>query len=374
MSTTQAETTEGDSSSSGDPAEDEFPQRLAILYFGHGAFKDMLVSGGPGGWSFGPVMDGLAPFADQAMFVSGVSVQYPQDPAVGDAHSGGIATLLTGTLAFNGEAMLDFFAPGTSVDGLVADQLDDTMFRTLNYIVAPAASHRVITWQDGSPVAARVEPDDAFDDVFAQIDFSATPQLQDAVDQLGADVDAFDAVDPSVRERERFRLHARAAVLGLRADLTRVVTLQLGTSFPSSAQWLGIDEFHQRVHQAITGDAAARDDVQAVHTAWMEEFATFISELDSVEEGTQSLLDHTVVVIVSEGGDLNVNAHQSIDLPVVIMGGEQTGLRLGEFVQLTDASQADLGLSVAQAVGVDLDDFGAPELDGQVIDELFVDP
>lgn len=362
-----------DDSTTGEPVVDDFPQRLVIIYFGHGAFKDMLVSGGPGDWSLGPVMESLSAFEDRAMFVSGVSVQYPAALPLAYTHTGGIVTLLTGTLEVGDDPEIDFFATGTSLDRLVADQLGETPRPALNYIAAPGQSPRVITWHGGVPTAPLAEPGEAFDAVFSDIDFTRSPQLESAVDQLSADVDAFGSVAYEVRERERFRLHARAAALALRADLTRVVTLQLGTSSPAPAPWLGTSDHHYRLHLAHTGDATARDEVQTVQTAWMDEFATFVSELDSVEEGDDTLLDNTVVVILSEDGDLGTSIHQSLDLPVVILGGARSGLRMGEFVQVTDANQADLGLSIAQAVGVDLESFGTPELDGHVLDELFVD-
>lgn len=371
-STSQGDTSTDDSTT-GEVVVDDFPQRLVIIYFGHGAFKDMLVSGGPGEWSLGPVTDALSPFQDRAMFVSGVSVQYPAALPLAYTHTGGIVTLLTGTLAVGDDPEIDFFATGTSLDRLVADQLGETPLRALNYIAAPGQTPRVITWHGGEPTAPLADPVEAFGAVFSDVDFSRSPQLETAVDQLSADVDAFRSVAYEVRERDRFRLHARAAALALQADLTRVVTLQLGTSSPAPAPWLGTSDHHYRLHLAHAGDATARDEVQTVQTAWMEEFATFVSELDSVKEGNDTLLDNTVVVILSEDGDLGTSIHQSLDLPVIILGGVRSGLRMGEFVQLTDANQADLGLSIAQAVGANLESFGTPELDGHVLDELFVD-
>ncbi len=372
------------STSTGVDVEDDYPQRLVLLYFGHGAFKDMLVSGDASAWEFGPAMAAFEPYKDRTTIVSGVSMEYPDaltNPV--NAHSGAIAALLTGTLEVENPDDPDstFVGGGPSIDLAIAAELPVMLFRTVALGGGPAATPRVVTWLgDGEPVLPETDPVQVHQRLFTDLAFPEPwPRVEGAIEALATDAADFENGPVETRERERLSLHARATALALALDMTRVVTVQQGNSGGLGAPWLNLPhidgvlggEYHFGLHEAIGGSAEARADVAAVTEAWMTQYAAFVAELAAIPEGPHTLLDHTTFVLLSEGGDLDVSAHASIDLPIIIIGNEHTTLRRGEYVELASANQADLALSLAHLMGVELPGFGSPDLDGAVLPELF---
>jgi hypothetical protein len=91
--------------------------------------------------------------------------------------------------------------------------------------------------------------------------------------------------------------------------------------------------------------------------AWYaEQEAYLLSRLAEIPEGDGSMLDHTIVVRISEISDGQTHTHQN--MPFYLAGGGCGAIRSGAVVNTGGADCADLWIAVAEAMGVTLTRFG----------------
>jgi hypothetical protein len=138
----------------------------------------------------------------------------------------------------------------------------------------------------------------------------------------------------------------------------------------------GID-VHQDIAHASDEESGTTLGIEGMvnyNRKYAEHFATLLDELDSVVEGSGTLLDHSVVVWLSE---LATGGHDLSRTPVVIAGGASGYFRTGRYVhypQTTTFSgawrdytigygQERLLVDIMHAMGMtDRDHFGLPEV------------
>ena len=89
---------------------------------------------------------------------------------------------------------------------------------------------------------------------------------------------------------------------------------------------------------------------------WVEQFAYLLQELNSRPEGEGSMLDQSIVVLCSEVSD--GNTHSFDNIPFVIAGGGGGMLNTGRLLSYEKEPHANLWISLAQAMGADLNRFG----------------
>jgi hypothetical protein len=139
-------------------------------------------------------------------------------------------------------------------------------------------------------------------------------------------------VGPSVRQ---FMSLIR---LAFACDLTRIVTFSAPVPQCPELGYPGDATFHGYAHQSILGNtscgqmysplaAQAMTDLDAWHAGHV---AFLLAQLDSVAEGSGTLLDHTVVVWVTE---LATPTHQHFDLCTVLAGGCNGSFETGRYVR-----------------------------------------
>ncbi len=165
------------------------------------------------------------------------------------------------------------------------------------------------------------------------------------------------------------QLHQSIIVAAFRCDLTRVASFQWspGTNHIAFANmWpensKGIYQHHPVSHNVAGGDfdkpAGSRTpQVQFLINVdrW---YSTHSAELVAKLKVTQdvygnSLLDNTIVPYITEVGRAD---HTRTNIPVLLLGGKNLGLKHGKFLRLAkDRPHNDLWLSVARAFGVTLD-------------------
>jgi len=90
----------------------------------------------------------------------------------------------------------------------------------------------------------------------------------------------------------------------------------------------------------------------------VEQFARFLAKLKSIEDGTGTLLDHSMVLFGSGMG--NANAHTNTNLPIIFAGG---GFKHGEHKAypakgLGKQPLCNLYLSMLQRFGAEVETFG----------------
>ncbi len=118
------------------------------------------------------------------------------------------------------------------------------------------------------------------------------------------------------------------------------------------------DPHHEYSHDPDPTSLVALD---AVYT---KQFANFLGYLQSYPEGDGTLLDNTIVVLSSEvcgsysGGD---DIHGTVNMPLIIAGGKNAGLKNGERIVTGGFWNTELYRGIAQAMGVtDTSGFGDP--------------
>ena len=86
-------------------------------------------------------------------------------------------------------------------------------------------------------------------------------------------------------------------------------------------------------------------------------FAYFLEKLKATPDGDGTLLDHVLYVFGSGMGNPSIHEHRN--LPIVVAGGANRQLAGGRHIKLPQPKPlANLWLSLADKVGVSLEEFG----------------
>jgi hypothetical protein len=153
----------------------------------------------------------------------------------------------------------------------------------------------------------------------------------------------------------RQRLMSDMVRLALATDSTRFVTLHLGGS-GGVVPVEGVDEgYHSLSHHGMDAEKLAQ--LALVEAEILRAFGDFLRGLAVGEEGGETLLDHTSVLLTSNLG--NASSHDNRNLPVVLAGG---GFKHGShlaFDKKANYPLPNLFLSVLQRTGLEVDAFAS---------------
>ncbi|MET0344248.1 MAG: DUF1552 domain-containing protein [Polyangiales bacterium] len=168
-------------------------------------------------------------------------------------------------------------------------------------------------------------------------------------------------------KEENFRLVGEMqmdlAVRALSCGATNVVSLAWshtvsGTHIRETGVTTGN---HDASHYGAPDSQNARDFV-TLKRWFMDRFVSLVQKLEATPDGSGSLLDNTLVVLVSELGDSNLHDH--VRVPFVLAGSAGGALRTGRLLDYRGKNAGEnephtkLLVSVANAVGVPIDSFG----------------
>jgi hypothetical protein len=148
----------------------------------------------------------------------------------------------------------------------------------------------------------------------------------------------------------------RIARLAFQTDSTRAITLmQNGVSTPAmQIQGATIsDGYHNLSHHGKAADKLAQ--LKVIDEWQMRTLAGLLTELKSVEEEGQTLLDRTMVLYGSNLGD--ANAHSTTNMPILFAGG---GFRHGQHLKFDTANNyplPNLFVSMLQRLNLETDIF-----------------
>ncbi len=143
--------------------------------------------------------------------------------------------------------------------------------------------------------------------------------------------------------------------LAFQTDSTRIATFEIGGDFEASAFGLN-GGYHAFSHHGQRPEAIAA--LIKMERYQVEQFARFLAKLESIEDGSGTLLDHSMVLFGSGMG--NANAHTNGNLPVILAGG---GFKHGEHkaypaTGLGRQPLCNLYVSMLQRFGVETGKFG----------------
>ncbi len=160
-----------------------------------------------------------------------------------------------------------------------------------------------------------------------------------------------------VRLGEQLKAMSDLMVLGLRCDLTRVMTFMLGNggSNRSFGFLPGVSGAHHELSHH-RGDPAIQAQLQIIDAWEIEQFGYLLQKLKSVtERDGSSLLDNCLVMFSSEIADGNSHGHT--DLPVLLAGRLGGAVKPGRHIR-REEPLANLYTSILNAVGVPNSKFG----------------
>jgi len=388
----------------------EAPVRLAVLFSGNGFHSGEWWARGEGRqMELGKVLAPLAEFREKMLFIGGL---YNAEAQRGNIHSSQTGNLLSGaSLAAGGE-----IHSGTSIDQLLAQRYGhSTKVPSLvlgceksdagvqkNYSML-YSTH--ISWSSPTtPTPLEIYPALAFDRLFKNEGSRTDRSVLDAVLQdanglrnriCSSDQNKLDEYLESVRDVEQridsagkrnelqgwrptltkpnmprpadgipqdigehMRLMADILVLAFQTDSTRITTLKLNNDistlcFPN----IGVDSLS---HHALSHSNSA--DWLKVNQFFVEQVAYIARRLDSIREGSRTLLDNTMLMYCSSM--MNGN-HDASQLPVVMLGGgggRIQGGRVLNYKDNPDRQMCRLYLSMMDKMDLHLPRFGDASL------------
>lgn len=168
---------------------------------------------------------------------------------------------------------------------------------------------------------------------------------------------------------EMVRLQTDIAILALRCDLTRVVSLQYSYSVSGRVfNWLGYDppkntrgatDHHDHSHDWDLNDVS-KSYLSDIDRWYGEQVAYLASSLDAVPDGEATLLDNTCVVW---GNEIARGGHSLDDMPFLIAGGTAHGMPQGKNFDFrgTKSMHNRLLVSLGRSMGLSLDKFGTSD-------------
>jgi hypothetical protein len=146
-------------------------------------------------------------------------------------------------------------------------------------------------------------------------------------------------------------------VLAFECDVTRFTTFMLGNAGSGrSYEFLGVSGGHHDIshHQ---NDGTKLASLTTIGRWEVEQFVSLLTRMQAVDEGGESLLDHSVVFFSSEIEDGDSHAH--FNMPILLAGAGSGAFTPGRHVRFDgDPSVGDLFVSILQAFGLPDTTFG----------------
>jgi len=156
---------------------------------------------------------------------------------------------------------------------------------------------------------------------------------------------------------EHAKLMFDLQVLAYQCDITRVITFMVGREF-SGRQYpeIGVPDAHHPISHHM-GDAAKIANVAKINTYHTQMFAYYLEKLRGTQDGDGSLLDH--MTLIYGAGMSDSNAHDPLNLPVIVAGGGAGNLKGGRHIKYPkDTPLANLHISLLGQLGVPLEKIG----------------
>jgi hypothetical protein len=381
-------------------------KRLLIFYSPNGTVPHMhWPTGTASSWSFGAgtAFEPLAPIKDDLLLLKGLDFYNATN------HEGGMAAMLTG-----GGGAGDV-AAGRSIDQYVAAELSAGMrFPSLELgaWTSPwggSIQTRMSYSGPGSFVTPDDNPSSVYQRMFGDVGASEADKLKvqqrrlSVIDlvrdelndlhgrlgvaeqrKLDAHLEAIRGVETSLTaeggtceppsppgavnlsDYANFPEIARSQIdLGTQAlacGLTNVVTLQMThTVSPVAFSWLGINDGHHSLSHSADSDTAGVDKFVACERWFSEQFLYLVNRMKELDDPVNggSLFDNTLILWAQELGD--ARAHVCTDVPFIIAGSAGGHFKTGQLLDFGGMYHNRLLVSVANALGFDIETFGDPD-------------
>jgi len=388
------------------------PKRWAYLMMSNGVNpEDWWAKQSSDGIELSKTLRPLESLKDKLVVFEGLNLVPGATPGAGHTY---FTNFLAGTATLN-----DSKETGTTIDQLMADAIgQETAIPAINLAIEPpeagstgsTSAKSTISWRKkGTPVAPEVVPHQAFDRLFntqmLQRDMSVLDvvlgQSKQLERQLGLqDRKKLNDYMSSVRDVEKrieriskprpadqwqptltepdmdapkdgldfdlpkhVQLMLDIIALAFQTDKTRLATLLMAADVSYNIKYDFLPGVRGAALHGIShhgGDAGAKKDYQAVNEWHVKQYAYLLKKLDEVDEGGQSILDSSMIMIGSNMFDGHIHDYRKC--PLVMTGGSAGSIKTGRVLNFKpedkDRAVANLWLSQAQAMGVEIDRFG----------------
>ena len=385
----------GDERLSNHPAS-EAPVRLAVLFSGNGFHSKHWWAAGEGrDMQLGDVLKPLSDFRDRMLFVKGL---YHDEARKGNIHSSQTGNILSGAPIASGgdirsgtsfdQLLAQTYGRSTKVPSLVlgCEQSNPSVHKNYSMLYS---SH--ISWSSPTtPTPLELYPALAFDRLFKD---DIAPGDKSVLDAVLADAQdlrrrisdgdqrKLDEYLESVRDvetrienagkrgevqgwrptletpninrpadgipqniAEHMRLMSDILILGFQTDTTRITTLKLNNDH-SALRFPHLKSIEQpghgidyMIHHLLSHSDGA--DWLRVNQFFMEQLAYIARKLESIQEGSRTLLDNTMLMHCSS---MMAGAkHDNDQLPVLVIGGAGGRIRGGRVLDYKDKPERQL--------------------------------
>lgn len=152
-------------------------------------------------------------------------------------------------------------------------------------------------------------------------------------------------------------LMSKLGAIALATDQTRV--FNLSTSEPASQIFIPGDSlgYHQSTHEEpIDPILGYQPRVAEYNVHSMELFAMMLKELDGIQEGDGTLLDHSLVFAFTDQSFAKIHAVDG--LPILVAGLASGRMKGGFHVAGNNSTVSRVGLTVMKAMGISIDSWG----------------
>lgn len=157
----------------------------------------------------------------------------------------------------------------------------------------------------------------------------------------------------------------------LACGMTNVVTLQMThTVSPVAFSWLGVNDGHHSLSHSADSDASGTANYIQCERWFSEQFLYLVNRLQALSDPMTggSLMDDTLVLWAQEMGDGRL--HVCTDVPFIIAGNAGGTFSTGRFLDFGGIYHNRLLVSVANALGFDINTFGDPDGGTGALEEL----
>lgn len=398
---------------------DPKPRRMVIVFSPNGTIPDAMWPDQAGKIeTLKPILKPLEAFKHRLSTVKGACNRIRGD---GDGHMRGMSCLLTGNELFPGNIQGGGgkpagWAKGISIDQEIANFLQKsgatrTRFGSLEFGVA--VPNRADTWTrmcyagPNQPMTPISDPRQMVDKLYGEtkdkqsllsiIDgvkddlsrFSGKLSSEDKqmlerhmqlVAEMQGQLEAADQndsrnhpvpeVDPTIElvndnTPQVSRIQIDLLVNSLANNMSRVASMQYMRSVGQARmKWLEVEEGHHSLSHEPDDNQGAREKLIKINQWFAGEIAYLAQQLaDTPEPGGVggSMLDNTLIVWTNELG--KGNNHTLNDIPFVLIGGENMGIKQGRAIDFDQhVTHNRLLMALAKSMGHDLPYFGLERL------------
>lgn len=194
--------------------------------------------------------------------------------------------------------------------------------------------------------------------------FESVREIEKQIDRLNHYYETHEAIQMKEPEQEPMtrgeyiRLMCKLLVVAFQSNLTHVSTFMLAPE-----RWGSPQHFHElnftKSHHGLThgqSNETVKNFLVQVDHFYLSLFAEFLEQMDAVDEGEGTLLDHSIVTLGSGLGD--GEHHTMNELPIVMAGSANGRLKTGELFECaSETPLANLWLLQAQLMGAGLNRF-----------------